>query len=82
MLAASGSGGSYHGVLLFLAAVLVLLQGFLISALGFAMQHECMHLTAFKTRRLNIVLGSICSIPALSFFEHELLMHKGGLHLF
>lgn len=56
--------------------VLVTFQGFLISAMGFAMQHECMHLTAFKTRRLNLIVGFLGSIPAFSFFEHELLMHK------
>eukprot|EP00419_Tripos_fusus_P003562 CAMPEP_0172675046 /NCGR_PEP_ID=MMETSP1074-20121228/13060_1 /TAXON_ID=2916 /ORGANISM="Ceratium fusus, Strain PA161109" /LENGTH=407 /DNA_ID=CAMNT_0013492493 /DNA_START=49 /DNA_END=1272 /DNA_ORIENTATION=+ len=61
------------GVLLF---GLIVLQGFLISALGFAMQHECLHLTAFRTRILNYIFGILGCVPALSFFEHELLMHK------
>jgi fatty acid desaturase len=37
---------------------------------------QCMHLTAFRTRRLNLLVGFLGSIPAFSFFEHELLMHK------
>lgn len=55
---------------------LVVWQGFLICALGFACQHECIHNTAFKTRKLNAVVGLFASVPSLSFYYHELIMHK------
>lgn len=50
------------------------LQGVLIVHL-FALQHECVHYTAFKTRKLNDVLGNICGyaiiLPNQQFrYEH------------
>lgn len=54
----------------------IIWQGFLLSALGFACQHECIHQTAFKTRKLNDYVGFWSSVPSFSFYYHELLMHK------
>lgn len=64
---------SYYKVML---VPLIVWQGFLLSALGFACQHECIHMTAFKTRRLNAVVGIAASVPSFSFYFHELLLHK------
>ncbi|KAJ8613127.1 hypothetical protein CTAYLR_004817 [Chrysophaeum taylorii] len=61
---------------LLLLAPSVLWQGFLLSALGFACQHECIHLTAFKTRKLNDYVGFWSSVPSFTFYYHEFLMHK------
>merc|ERR550514_729364 len=44
--------------------------------MGFAGQHECLHFTAFETVRLNKVFMYLCSLPAFSFAEHELLLHR------
>ena len=72
----SGGLGGLGGLGWAALGLLMLVQGFLISALGFAMQHECMHLTAFATRRYNLIFGFVCSIPAFSFFEHEVRTPK------
>lgn len=51
-------------------------QGFLLSALGFAAQHECLHYTAFRTPWLNGFVGRLVSIPSFAFYLHEKAMHK------
>ena len=59
-----------------LLLLLLLWQGFLLSALGFAAQHECLHYTAFRTKSLNSLVGRLVSVPSFSFFLHEQAMHK------
>lgn len=57
-------------------AVLSIWQGFLLSALGFACQHECLHYTAFRTLWLNGFVGRLSSLPSFAFYLHEKAMHK------
>jgi len=59
-----------------LLALFTLWQGFLLSALGFAAQHECLHYTAFRTVWLNGFVGRLVSIPSFVFYLHEKAMHK------
>ena len=59
-----------------LLAGLSIWQGFLLSALGFAAQHECLHYTAFRTRWLNGFVGRLVSIPSYAFYLQEKAMHK------
>mmetsp|Transcript_40528 Transcript_40528/g.130289 ORF Transcript_40528/g.130289 Transcript_40528/m.130289 type:complete len:407 (-) Transcript_40528:116-1336(-) len=59
-----------------LLLLLLLWQGFLLSALGFAAQHECLHYTAFRTKSLNSLVGRLVSVPSFAFFLHEQAMHK------
>lgn len=70
------SGSLPIGARLALLAPCVLWQGFLLSALGFACQHECLHMTAFKTRKWNDWVGFWSGVPSFQFYYHELLMHK------
>uniref|UniRef100_A0A7S3NM06 Fatty acid desaturase domain-containing protein n=1 Tax=Aureoumbra lagunensis TaxID=44058 RepID=A0A7S3NM06_9STRA len=66
----------YSIMKIFLLIIFIVWQGFLLSALGFACQHECLHMTAFKTKKLNDMVGFWSSIPSFSFYYHELLLHK------
>eukprot|EP00747_Dinoflagellata_sp_TGD_P194946 gnl/TRDRNA2_/TRDRNA2_62988_c1_seq1.p1 gnl/TRDRNA2_/TRDRNA2_62988_c1~~gnl/TRDRNA2_/TRDRNA2_62988_c1_seq1.p1 ORF type:complete len:305 (-),score=41.07 gnl/TRDRNA2_/TRDRNA2_62988_c1_seq1:44-865(-) len=44
--------------------------------MGFAGQHECIHFTAFASIRLSKVMMFVMSLPAFSFAEHEMLLHR------
>eukprot|EP00929_Paragymnodinium_shiwhaense_P119992 TRINITY_DN91904_c0_g1_i1.p1 TRINITY_DN91904_c0_g1~~TRINITY_DN91904_c0_g1_i1.p1 ORF type:complete len:404 (+),score=72.59 TRINITY_DN91904_c0_g1_i1:79-1212(+) len=59
-----------------LLGMLVVWHGFSICAMGFAGQHECCHFTAFKSIRLNKAFLFVLSLPAFSFGEHEMLLHR------
>lgn len=61
---------------LLVLAGLSIWQGFLLSALGFAAQHECLHYTAFRTRWLNGFVGRLVSVPSYAFYLQEKAMHK------
>mmetsp|Transcript_12530 Transcript_12530/g.20649 ORF Transcript_12530/g.20649 Transcript_12530/m.20649 type:complete len:377 (-) Transcript_12530:346-1476(-) len=56
--------------------LIILWHGFSICALGFAGQHECIHFTAFESIRMNKIFMFLASLPAFSFAEHEMLLHR------
>ena len=70
------AGQSRPLVQILLGVPLIFWHGFLLCALGFAAQHETIHMTAFKTKKINDFVGFWCSVPSFSFYYHELLMHK------
>jgi len=43
----------------------------------FSLQHECCHYTAFKTRKLNDIIGSICGFSIMLPHQHFRYEHCG-----
>eukprot|EP00397_Hematodinium_sp_SG-2012_P034080 GEMP01036505.1.p1 GENE.GEMP01036505.1~~GEMP01036505.1.p1 ORF type:complete len:369 (+),score=65.72 GEMP01036505.1:64-1170(+) len=53
-----------------------LCHGFVLQCLAYAGQHETLHYTAFKTKRLNEVVSFFASVPCFEFAAHERVLHK------
>ena len=53
-----------------------LLLGFGIVTMGHCAQHECIHNTAFASRRLNVVVSWLVSIPRFTNPRWERMLHK------
>jgi len=51
-------------------------HGFVLQCFSYCAQHETLHYTAFKTRRLNEIISFCCSLPCFEFSAHERVMHK------
>jgi fatty acid desaturase len=59
-----------------LRAIGTAVMGFGLVTMGHCAQHECIHNTAFATRRLNTVVSWIVSMPRLTNPAWERMLHK------
>ena len=53
------------------------IMGFGLVTMGHCAQHECIHNTAFKSRRLNVIVSWLVSLPRLTNPRWERMLHKG-----
>lgn len=52
------------------------LMGFGLVTIGHCAQHECIHNTAFKSQRLNVIVSWLVSLPRLTNPRWERMLHK------
>lgn len=74
LIAFSSSVPGAAGAVLRLAGTLLL--GFGLVTMGHCAQHECIHNTAFASRRLNALVAWLVSLPRLTNPRWERMLHK------
>jgi fatty acid desaturase len=74
LIAASSPIGGAAGIALRLFGTL--LVGFGLVTMGHCAQHECIHNTAFASRRLNALVAWMVSLPRLTNPRWERMLHK------
>ena len=75
LLLSLADGRGFPGLMLRMIATAVM--GFGLVTMGHCAQHECIHNTAFKSRRLNVLVSWLVSLPRLTNPRWERMLHKG-----
>lgn len=70
----SSAGPGPLGVMIRMLCTAVM--GFGLVTMGHCAQHECIHNTAFKSRRLNVIVSWLVSLPRLTNPRWERMLHK------